>query len=145
MVAAGMLFVHVYIAYIGHHNQPEFLESYNSQKKGKGAEEKFVYFFLPNLSSYSYMAMDKSPTAFKTRKIINGFYQKNKFIVYPKAFAPEESFLQNMVRALNPESKEASIEKLSKLVMEALFEEVIAGNITEAQIDELLKEGVEKE
>ena len=49
--------------------------------------------------------MDKSPTAFKTRKIINGFYQKNKFVVYPKAFAPEESFLQNMVRALNPESK----------------------------------------
>ena len=105
LVAAGTLFVHVYIAYIGHHNQPEFLESYNSQKKGEGAEEKFVYFFLPNLSSYSYMAMDKSPTAFKTRKIINGFYQKNKFVVYPKAFAPEESFLQNMVRALNPESK----------------------------------------
>ena len=51
----------------------------------------------------------------------------------------------NGIKCIFPESKDASIEKLSKLVMEALFEEVIAGNITEAQIDELLKEGVEKE
>lgn len=51
----------------------------------------------------------------------------------------------NGIECIFPESRESSMEKLSKLVMEALFEEVIAGNITEAQIDELLKEGVEKE
>ena len=51
----------------------------------------------------------------------------------------------NGIECVFPETREASMEKLSKLVMEALFEEVIAGNITEAQIDELLKEGVEEE
>lgn len=108
LVAIGTLFVHVYSAYIGQHNQPEFIESYNSQKIGEGENKRFIYFMFPNLSSYIYLKSAHTDEAKRTNTIMQGFYQYNNFVVYPKAFAPEDDFLKNMVRAFNPESEESS-------------------------------------
>ena len=109
LVAIGTLFIHVYSAYIGQHNQPEFIESYNSQKIGEGENKRFIYFMFPNLSSYVYLNSAHTDEAKRTNKIMQGFYQYNNFVVYPKAFTPEDYFLNNMVRAFNPESEENSI------------------------------------
>lgn len=115
LVAVGTLFFHVYTAYIGQTGQPEFLESYRSDRTGEGEDERFIYFFLPNLASQAYMATDSSQSSFKTRQIMNGFYQKNNFTVYPKAFTPEISFFENMVRSLNPESTDSSKAHILKI------------------------------
>lgn len=108
MLASGVLFFHVYSAYINQTNMPEFLETYNSNKTGDGENKRFIYFMLPNLSSYAYLTTLHTNEATRTQNIMQGFYQKNNFTVYPKAFTAEDEFLYNMVRSLNPDSEKSS-------------------------------------
>ena len=114
MVASGILFFHVYSSYIGQPNSPEFLEAYRSEKQGEGQNKRFVYFMLPNLSSYAYLSKFDNAESARTQTIMQGFYQKNKFTVYPKAFTLEDAFLHNMTLSLNPESKQPSTEHILK-------------------------------
>lgn len=114
MVASGILFFHIYSSYIGQPNSPEFLETYRSDKQVTGQNKRFVYFMLPNLSSYAYLSKFNNPESARTQTVMQGFYQKNNFTVYPKAFTLEDSFLHNMTLSLNPDSKKLSTEHILK-------------------------------
>lgn len=114
MFAAGVMFVHVCTSYMNQPNLPEFLESYRSEKAGKGENKRFIYFMFPNLSSYAYLSSIGNAEAVRTKNIMQGFYQKNNFTVYPKAFTEEDTFLDNMVRSLNPDSDKSSSKHILK-------------------------------
>ena len=114
MFAAGVLFVHVCTSYMNQPNLPEFLESYRSEKTGEGKSKRFIYFLFPNLSSYAYLSSIGNSEAVRTKNIMQGFYQKNNFTVYPKAFTEEETFWDNMVRSFNPDSDKKSDKHILK-------------------------------
>ncbi len=104
LIMSFILFLHVCTAYYNKDNHEEFIESYNSNVLGKGKDERYIYILLPNFTSYLYLASQKSNEAYSTREVMNGFYQKNNFTVYPKAFVPKISYLDNIVHSLNPQS-----------------------------------------
>ncbi len=110
VIAFAVMFVNVYSAYSGKAGNKEFEETYNIQKPSIVPAERFIYFMLPNLESYAYLTMMNNDSARKTQDIMQGFYQKNKFIVYSKAYVPENNYYANMIRSLNPTSNELSFE-----------------------------------
>jgi len=108
-LATAVLFFHIYFAYLKHSHHPEYIESYFHQEiKNPDNEKRFIYFMFPNLTSYANLARYTDKKAEETRDIIQGFYQKNKFVVYPKAFVSSDKYLENMVLSLNPEKKDAA-------------------------------------
>ena len=114
VIASGILFFHVYTAYQNPRHSVEFVESYNSEEKNNKENEKFVYFLMPNLVPYAYLAQNPDAESLRTQQIIQGFYQKNNFKIYPKAYTPENDFLSNMVRSLNPDTNNSSQKHILK-------------------------------
>lgn len=114
VIASGILFFHVYTAYQNPRHSVEFVESYNSEEKNNKENEKFVYFLMPNLVPYAYLAQNTDAESLRTQQIMQGFYQKNNFKIYPKAYTPENDFLSNMVRSLNPDTKNSSQKHILK-------------------------------
>lgn len=107
-LAVAVLFFHIYFAYLKHSTNPEYLETYFNQDRFSDDTQKqkrVIYFMFPNLVSYANLAQYQDENSQNTRKIIQGFYQKNKFTVYPKAFVLDDDYLNNMVLTLNPEKK----------------------------------------
>lgn len=105
VTAAGVLFLHIYIAYHENTETHEFIESYNIQKPSDTKGKKFIYLMLPDLSSNSYISTFHNLEAENTRHIIRGFWQKNNFRIYNRAYTPETSYQYNMVALLNPTAK----------------------------------------
>ncbi|MBQ8481315.1 MAG: hypothetical protein IJ532_02135 [Alphaproteobacteria bacterium] len=105
VVAAGVLFLHIYISYTNSTETHEYIEAFNIQKPSDTKNKKFVYLMLPDFVSYSYISTFHSPEAEETRHLIRGFWQKNNFKVYNRAYTPEKSYLYNMAAALNPAAK----------------------------------------
>lgn len=114
VLAAGILFFNVYITYNKSEETHEFVESYsiagNSETKGK----KFIYLMLPDFPSYSYISTFHSPEAEITEHLITGFWQKNNFKLYNRAYTPETNYLHNMAAALNPTAKSGSSQHILK-------------------------------
>ena len=108
VVAIGVLFLNIYTTYHGKSYDQEFVEMRNKQKESDAEGKRFVYLMLPNLSSYAYFSFMNTPEAIKTRDIIQGFYQKHNFKIYSKAYVPDFSFAENIVRSLNPSSDKSS-------------------------------------
>ena len=105
VVAVGVMFLHIYISYLNNYETHEYIEAFNSQKPSDTKNKKFIYFMLPDFVSYSYISTFHSPEAEDTRHIVRGFWQKNNFKVYNKAYTPEKNYLYNMASALNPSAK----------------------------------------
>ena len=105
VVAVGVLFLHIYISYMHNTETHEFVEAFNIQKPSNTKSKKFVYLMLPDFVSYSYISTFHSPEAEETRHLIRGFWQKNNFKVYNRAYTPEKGYLYNMAAALNPSAK----------------------------------------
>ncbi len=103
VIATVMLFLHVYINYMRHTEPHEFIESHNTQKTTNDTEgKKFIFFMFPNLVSYPYLSTLNTPEAKQTQQIMQGFYQKNNFKVYPQAYAMQPEYLDNMILSFNP-------------------------------------------
>lgn len=114
VVAIGVLFLNVYISFIGSEETHEFVESYNMQQESESKGKKFIYLMLPDLPSYSYISTFHSSEAEKTGHIITGFWQNNNFKVFNRAYTPEENYLYNMAAALNPTAKSDSRQHILK-------------------------------
>ena len=61
---------------------------------------------FPNLVSYPYLSTLSGMEADKTQKIMQGFFQKNNFKLYTKAYNLTDNYLDNMISNLNPSSDE---------------------------------------
>ncbi len=105
IVAIAVLFLHIYISYLSSTETHEYIEAFNIQKPSDTKSKKFVYLMLPDFASYSYISTFHSPEAEETRHIVRGFWQKNNFKIYNRAYTPERSYLYNMAAALNPSAK----------------------------------------
>ncbi|MBR1600762.1 MAG: hypothetical protein IJ677_04210, partial [Alphaproteobacteria bacterium] len=105
VVAVGVMFLHIYISNLNNYETHEYKEAINSQNPSDTKNKKFIYFMLPDFVSYSYISTFHSPEAEDTRHIVRGFWQKNNFKVYNKAYTPEKNYLYNMASALNPSAK----------------------------------------
>lgn len=105
VVTIAVLFSHVYVSYINNTETHEYIEAFNIQKPSDTKSKKFVYLMLPDFASYSYISTFHSPEAEETRHIVRGFWQKNNFKIYNRAYTPERSYLYNMAAALNPSAK----------------------------------------
>ncbi len=103
-IASVILLANVYVSYMRQSEPQEFLESYNTQKLSVDTNKRFIYFLLPNLVSYPYLNGMNIPEAQHTKQIMQGFYQKNNFKLYPQAYAPEQEYLNNMILSFNPVS-----------------------------------------
>ena len=102
VVAAGVIFGHIYISYMNDNEPYDFIESYNTQHPSDNGNKKFIYLILPNLIAPSYISTFQTSEADSTKHIINGFWQKNNFRVYNRAYTPEIYYFYNMALALNP-------------------------------------------
>lgn len=105
VTAIGVMFLHIYIAYYESAETHEFIESYNIQKPSNTKSKKFIYLMLPNFSSYSYISTFHSIEAEDTRHIMRGFWQKNNFKTYNRAYTPAITYQYNMAALLNPTAK----------------------------------------
>lgn len=95
----------------------EFFVSYNNQeeKADKKDGQKVVYLFLPNASSTQYIKDWKdTPDAQKTVDIINAFYAKNNFTVYPNAYVDDNNQFLNMVSLLNTQRDNDPMDNILK-------------------------------
>ncbi len=109
VVAAGVFFGNVYVSYLSQQNRNHSFEKiYNTQTMSDTPNERFIYFMLPNFTSYTYLSADKNPEMQQLRDLIQGFYQKNQFKIYSQAYTPENTYLTNMVRSFNPFSDKSS-------------------------------------
>ena len=108
VIAFAVMLTNVYTAYREDAGDKDFEETYNAQQQNDADSERFVYFMLPNLESYAYLSTINTNEAKITQDIMQGFYQKNKFIVFAKAYVPENSYIANMIRGFNPTSDEIS-------------------------------------
>ena len=109
VVAAGVLFFNVYFTYYSKNSENHgFEETHNTQIASDNTDEKFIYFLLPNFVSSAYLNSIDDKNASETNDLIQGFYQKNKFKVFSKAYTPEYTYLENMIRSFNPESDKSS-------------------------------------
>lgn len=108
VVAVGVLFLNVYTTYHNSSETAKFAEIRNKQKETMGDEKRVVYLMLPNLSSYAYLSTLNTPEALEVRDIIQGFYQKNNFKIFSKAYTPDFSYVDSMVRTFNPSSDKSS-------------------------------------
>lgn len=108
VMASGILFTLIYTSFMNNEETHEFIESYNMQQKQGTKNKKFIYLMLPDFPSYSYISTFHSSEAEDTGHIITGFYQKNNFKVYNRAYTEETNYLYNMAAALNPTSKSDS-------------------------------------
>lgn len=103
----ALLFFNVCRAYMHPVNtEYEYLESHNTQKDFPYKNKRFIYFMFPNLVSYPYLSTLSGMEADKTQKIMQGFFQKNKFKLYTKAYNLSDNYLDNMISNLNPSSDE---------------------------------------
>ena len=106
LVSSVILLLHIASAYIFCYNKiSDYIEVRNYQPNGKGKGKRFVYVFLPNLSSYQYMSSIRTPYAINTQQIMQGFFQKNNFTVYSRAYNKDVDYIQTVVRMLNPSTK----------------------------------------
>ena len=103
VVTVFIIFLHIYISYISPRDDIsyDFVESHNTQKDVTLDNKRFIYFMFPNLVSYPYLSTISGLEAADTQKIIQGFFQKNKFRVYTHAYVPEDNYLFNMVHNFN--------------------------------------------
>lgn len=108
VIAFAVMFANVYAAYSGTAENKEFEETYNIQQKSDAPAERFIYLMMPNFESYAYLSMMDTDAARRTQDIMQGFYQKNKFTVFSKAYVPENNYFANMIRSFNPTSDEYS-------------------------------------
>ncbi len=108
VIAFAVMFANVYAAYSGTAENKEFEETYNIQQKSDAPAERFIYLMMPNFESYAYLSMMDTDAARDTQDIMQGFYQKNKFTVFTKAYVPENNYFANMIRSFNPTSNELS-------------------------------------
>lgn len=102
VVAAGVVFGHIYISYMSDNDPYDFIESYNTQHSSDNGNKKFVYLMLPNFAAYSYISTFQTSEADNTKHILQGFWQKNNFRVYNRAYTSEINYFYNMALALNP-------------------------------------------
>ena len=109
VIAFAVMFANVYAAYSGTAENKEFEETYNIQQPSTAPAERFIYLLMPNFESYAYLSMMNTDAARVTQDIMQGFYQKNKFTVYAKAYVPENNYFANMIRSFNPTSNELSL------------------------------------
>ena len=107
MIASFILFLHTYVAYMNRQYDHDFVELHNSQTNVNEAEKRFIYLMFPNLVSPSYFSTEPSVEALKTQKIMQGFFAKNQFRNYQKAYTPENHYLKNMVKSMNPRSEKS--------------------------------------
>ncbi len=110
VMAFAVMFLHVYTAYSGKAENKDFEETYNIQKPSDEPAERFIYFMLPNFEPYAFLSMMNTDEARTTQDIMQGFYQKNKFRVFDKAYVPENNYYANMIRSFNPTSGELSMQ-----------------------------------
>ncbi len=108
VIAFAVMFANVYAAYSGTAENKEFEETYNIQQPSDVPAERFIYLMMPNFESYAYLSMMDTDAARRTQDIMQGFYQKNKFTVFSKAYVPENNYFANMIRSFNPTSDEYS-------------------------------------
>jgi len=102
VVSSVILLLHISLAYVyGGKKVPDYLEVTNLQKDNHEEGKRFIYIFLPNLASYSYMSGIKTPYASNTQHIMQGFFQKNNFKMYSRAYNRDVDYLQNVTRMLN--------------------------------------------
>ena len=114
VTAAGILFLHVYMSYKGSEETHEFVESFNMQQSSDTKNKRFIYLMLPDFPSYSYISTFHTADAEDTRHIMTGFWQKNNFKLYNRAYTPETNYLYNMAAALNPTAKSDSRQHILK-------------------------------
>jgi len=99
-------------------NKGDFFVSYDNQEENSayfGGEQKVVYLFLPNASSIQYISEWKDvPEAQKTLDIINAFYAKNRFKVYPNAYVDDNNQFLNMVTLLNSQREIDPVDNILK-------------------------------
>lgn len=97
-----VLFINTYFThYLMGHNE-DFETIYNTQQQVQQKSKRIIYFMLPNFASYSYISKIGNEEAVKTQEIMQGFYQKNKFTVYDRAYTPEPNYTGNIIRSVNP-------------------------------------------
>ena len=120
LMASVVMFGKVYTTYMKNMEPHEFVESFNNQQADDSKRKLYIHFMLPNLVSYPYLSTMKLSEAVRTKNIISGFYQKNKFKVYSHAYTPEDEYLDNMIISFNPMSQKASVEHIldTKLLSE---------------------------
>jgi hypothetical protein len=119
-----MLFAFAFIGILHHeykqtNDQHDFLEirymqPFRSNEHGK---QKFVYFMLPNLSSYKYFKNFSDADMQQTSQMISGFLAKNKFAVYPNSYNPADNTFSNMVKAVNPFDDQAAGDHVMETMM----------------------------
>ncbi len=120
LMSSVIMFSQVYMTYMRSMEPHEFVESFNNQKPDNSKRKLYIHFMFPNLVSYPYFSSLMTAEATRTKNIITGFYQKNKFKIYSNAYTPENEYLNNMIISFNPLSDKYSYEQImdTKLLSE---------------------------
>lgn len=103
-----VMFLNTYFSHYFRGSNNEFEEIYNVQEQNVQKDKRFIYFLFPNFAPYSYLSKIGNDEAIKTQEIMQGFFRKNKFTVYDRAYTPEVNYTGNVVRSLNPSANKSS-------------------------------------
>ncbi|MDD4556964.1 MAG: hypothetical protein PHE89_06555 [Alphaproteobacteria bacterium] len=109
--------------YINQRHKKEFITVYeNGQKLEQAQGNKFIYVMLPNATSHNYLSAVEdsevaSQAAKKTKDIMQGFYAKNNFSIYPNAYVEEKDPFLNIVSQFNILNSKPSEEAVLDNVM----------------------------
>lgn len=101
----------------------EFKVSFNNHFQSKNTNgKKFVYIFLPNAGSYTYIGElsgrgDNLENAQKVKERMIAFLSRNNFTVYPNAYAFDRDPLMNVVENLNNIDDKKAEEHIQKNVV----------------------------
>ena len=111
VIAFAVMFANVYSAYSGKAENKDYEETYNIQQASDEPNERFIFLMMPNLESYAYLSTINTEYARTVQDIMQGFYRKNKFTVFSKAYVPENMYFSNIIRSFNPTSNELSLQQ----------------------------------
>lgn len=121
--AATLLVVFIGIvadSYIVKDKNPEFRTSFDNHLQSKDSNgKKFVYLFLPNAGSYIYIGElsgrgDNLAKAQEVKDRMVAFLAKNRFTVYPNAYAFDRDPLMNVVESLNNIDDKKAVQHIQK-------------------------------
>lgn len=103
-----IMFLNTYFSHYFRDKNHDFEEIYNTQEQTEQKDKRFIYFMFPNFAPYSYLSKIGNDEAVKTQEIMQGFFRKNKFKVFDRAYTPEVNYTGNVIRSLNPSINKSS-------------------------------------